>query len=82
VFPLACSVIPWIDNSLRTARARKSGRARQRQDPGRENNPVPIDGTCVRVGAMRCHSQALTIKMNKDVPLNEITDMIAKPTSG
>ncbi|HAS54005.1 MAG TPA: aspartate-semialdehyde dehydrogenase, partial [Nitrospiraceae bacterium] len=43
---------------------------------GREKSPIPIDGTCLRIGAMRCHSQALTIKMTKDVPLDEITDMI------
>ena len=39
---------------------------------GRQDNPVPIDGQCVRIGAMRCHSQALTIKLNKDVPLADI----------
>ncbi|WP_317455462.1 Asd/ArgC dimerization domain-containing protein, partial [Acinetobacter johnsonii] len=37
---------------------------------------VPIDGNCVRIGAMRCHSQALTLKMKKDVPLDEIEDML------
>ncbi len=44
---------------------------------GRSSSPVPIDGLCVRIGAMRCHSQALTIKMTKDVPLDEIHDIIA-----
>ena len=39
---------------------------------------VPVDGLCVRVGAMRCHSQALTIKLKQDIPLNEINDMLAK----
>ena len=43
---------------------------------GREGNPVPVDGICVRVGAMRCHSQALTVKLNKDVPLAELEAMI------
>ena len=42
---------------------------------GRSDNPVPIDGLCVRIGAMRCHSQALTINMKQDVPLDEISDM-------
>ncbi len=40
--------------------------------------PIPVDGLCVRVGAMRCHSQALTIKLKKDLPLDEITDIIQK----
>ena len=44
---------------------------------GLENNPIPIDGTCVRIGAMRCHSQALTLKLKKNVPMDEIEEMIA-----
>jgi len=78
--PLACSVIPWIDRQLDNGQSREEwkGQAETNKILGREGNPVPIDGTCVRVGAMRCHSQALTIKMKKDVPLDEITDMIAK----
>ncbi len=43
---------------------------------GRESNPIPVDGLCVRVGAMRCHSQAFTIKLTRDVPLDEIEAMI------
>ena len=43
---------------------------------------IPVDGLCVRVGAMRCHSQALTIKLKQDVPLDEIEDMLARPTTG
>ncbi len=43
----------------------------------RSDNPIPIDGLCVRVGAMRCHSQALTIKLTKDVPLADIHSLIA-----
>jgi aspartate-semialdehyde dehydrogenase len=78
--PLAGSVIPWIDKQLDNGQSREEwkGQAETNKILGRESNPIPIDGTCVRVGAMRCHSQALTIKMNKDVPLAEITDMIAK----
>jgi aspartate-semialdehyde dehydrogenase len=78
--PLACSVIPWIDKQLDNGQSREEwkGQAETNKILGRENDPIPIDGTCVRVGAMRCHSQALTIKMKKDVPLGEITDMIAK----
>ncbi len=78
--PLACSVIPWIDKQLDNGQSREEwkGQAETNKILGRENNPIPIDGTCVRVGAMRCHSQALTIKMTRDLPLDEITDMIAK----
>ncbi len=78
--PLAGSLIPWIDKQLENGQSKEEwkGQAETNKILGREGNPVPIDGTCVRVGAMRCHSQALTIKMKKDVPLGEITDMIAK----
>lgn len=78
--PLAGSVIPWIDKQLENGQSKEEwkGQAETNKILGRESNPVPIDGTCVRVGAMRCHSHALTIKMTKDVPLNEITDMISK----
>ncbi|HBO5742715.1 TPA: aspartate-semialdehyde dehydrogenase, partial [Pseudomonas aeruginosa] len=44
----------------------------------RFKNPIPVDGICVRVGAMRCHSQALTIKLNKDVPLTDIEGLISQ----
>ncbi len=78
--PLAGSLIPWIDKPLENGQSREEwkGQAETNKILGREDKPIPIDGTCVRVGAMRCHSQALTIKMTKDVPLDEITDMIAK----
>jgi aspartate-semialdehyde dehydrogenase len=78
--PLACSVIPWIDKQLENGQSKEEwkGQAETNKILGRENNPIPIDGICVRVGAMRCHSQALTIKMTGDVPLDEITDMISK----
>jgi aspartate-semialdehyde dehydrogenase len=78
--PLACSLIPWIDKQLDNGQSREEwkGQAETNKILDRENNPVPIDGTCVRIGSMRCHSQALTIKMKKNVPLDEISDMIAK----
>lgn len=78
--PLAGSVIPWIDRQLDNGQSKEEwkGQAETNKILGREATPIPIDGTCVRVGAMRCHSQALTIKMTKDVPLDEITDMIAR----
>ncbi len=78
--PLAGSLIPWIDKQLDSGQSKEEwkGQAETNKILGREDRPIPIDGTCVRVGAMRCHSQALTIKMKKDVPLDEITDMLAK----
>jgi aspartate-semialdehyde dehydrogenase len=78
--PLAGSVIPWIDKQLENGQSKEEwkGQAETNKILGREGVPIPIDGTCVRVGAMRCHSQALTIKMPKDVPLDEIADMISK----
>jgi aspartate-semialdehyde dehydrogenase len=77
--PLAGSLIPWIDKELDNGQSREEwkGQAETNKVLGRENNPVPIDGICVRVGAMRCHSQALTLKLRKDVPLDEIEGMIA-----
>jgi aspartate-semialdehyde dehydrogenase len=76
--PLAGSLIPWIDKELENGQSREEwkGQAETNKILGREAAPVPIDGICVRVGAMRCHSQALTIKLRKDVPLAEIEDMI------
>ena len=82
--PLAGSVIPWIDAPV------DGGQSKEEWKGGAECNKIlgrpafrtpgsiPIDGLCVRVGAMRCHSQGLTIKLRKDVPLDEITDIIAK----
>jgi len=77
--PLAGSLIPWIDKQLDNGQSKEEwkGQAETNKILGRESNPVPIDGLCVRIGAMRCHSQALTIRLTKDVPLDEISDMIA-----
>lgn len=77
--PLAGSLIPWIDKDLGDGRSKeewKSG-AETNKILGRESTPIPIDGLCVRIGAMRCHSQALTIKLHRDLPLNQITEIIA-----
>ena len=78
--PLAGSLIPWIDKELENGQSREEwkGQAETNKILGREADPVPIDGICVRVGAMRCHSQALTLKLRKDVPLDEIEGMIAE----
>jgi aspartate-semialdehyde dehydrogenase len=77
--PLAASLIPWIDVQLDSGQSKEEWKAQVETNKilGHSNSPVPIDGLCVRVGAMRCHSQALTIKMTKDVPLDEIHDIIA-----
>ncbi|MCC6657426.1 MAG: aspartate-semialdehyde dehydrogenase [Rhodocyclaceae bacterium] len=77
--PLAGSLIPWIDKELESGQSREEwkGQAETNKILGRAANPVPVDGICVRVGAMRCHSQALTIKLKRDVPLADIEAMIA-----
>jgi len=75
--PLAGSAIPWIDTRM------PSGQSREEWKGFAETNkilqsevPIPIDGICVRIGSMRCHSQALTIKLDRDLPLEEITAVI------
>jgi aspartate-semialdehyde dehydrogenase len=77
--PLAGSLIPWIDKDLGNGQSREEwkGMAEANKILGRENRPVPVDGVCVRIGAMRCHSQALTIKLKRDVPLSEINEILA-----
>ncbi len=76
--PLAGSLIPWIDVPLESGQSKEEWKAQVETNKilGRSDRQIPIDGLCVRIGAMRCHSQALTIKMNKDVPLDEIADML------
>ncbi len=77
--PLAGSLIPWIDVALESGQSKEEWKAQVECNKilGRSGNQIPIDGLCVRIGAMRCHSQALTIKMTKDVPLDEIHAIIA-----
>ncbi|MBN2419310.1 MAG: aspartate-semialdehyde dehydrogenase [Deltaproteobacteria bacterium] len=76
--PLAGSLIPWIDAAMESGQTKEEwkGYAETNKILGKEK-PVPVDGICVRIGAMRCHSQGLTIKLKKDAPLDELTDMIA-----
>jgi aspartate-semialdehyde dehydrogenase len=76
-FPLAGNVLPWIDREVEDGQSREEwkGFAETNKILG-TTTPIPVDGLCVRVGAMRCHSQALTIKLNKDVPIGEIEDLI------
>lgn len=78
--PLAGSLIPWIDKDLGNGQSKEEwkGGAETNKILGREANPVHIDGLCVRIGAMRCHSQALTIKLKQNVPLDEISQMLAE----
>jgi aspartate-semialdehyde dehydrogenase len=77
--PLAGSLIPWIDKDLGNGQSKEEwkGAVETNKILGREANPTPIDGLCVRIGAMRCHSQALTIKLVKDVPLDDINAIVA-----
>ncbi|MBN2144352.1 MAG: aspartate-semialdehyde dehydrogenase [Candidatus Aureabacteria bacterium] len=76
--PLAASLIPWIDKAV------ANGQTREEWKGGAEANkilgtktPIPVDGICVRVSAMRCHSQGLTVKLKKDVPLDEIQAILS-----
>lgn len=81
--PLAGSLIPWIDVPVENGQSKEEwkGGAECNKILGRpafrSPGSIPIDGLCVRIGAMRCHSQALTIKLRKDVPLDEVAEIIA-----
>ena len=76
--PLGGSLIPWIDKDLGDGYSREEWKGMAETNKIMGLNPaVPVDGFCVRVGAMRCHSQALTFKLKKDVPLADIEAMIA-----
>lgn len=84
--PLAGSLIPWIDKDLGNGMSKEEwkGEAETNKILGRGEafgtSATPVDGLCVRIGAMRCHSQALTIKLKRDVPLDEVQDIIASGT--
>lgn len=78
--PLAGSLIPWIDKLLpETGQTKEEwkGYAETNKILGLSDSPIPVDGLCVRIGALRCHSQAFTIKMKKDLPLAEIEQILA-----
>jgi aspartate-semialdehyde dehydrogenase len=77
--PLAASLIPWIDKDLGNGQSREEWKAAAEANKilGTEAHPVPVEGICVRVSAMRCHSQALTIKLKRDIPLAEVEALIA-----
>jgi aspartate-semialdehyde dehydrogenase len=80
-YPLAASLLPWIDKDLGNGQSREEwkGQAETNKILGRGNgSAIPVDGVCVRVGAMRCHSQALTIKLRRALPIDEVHDMLAE----
>jgi aspartate-semialdehyde dehydrogenase len=77
--PLAGSLLPWIDKDLGNGQSREEwkGMAETNKILGKSAKPIPVDGICVRIGAMRCHSQAMTVKLTRDVPLEDIEATIA-----
>jgi aspartate-semialdehyde dehydrogenase len=77
---LAANLLPWIDKDLGNGQSREEWKAQAEANKilGRNGKQVPIDGVCVRIGAMRCHSQALTIKLRRALPLDEIEGMLAE----
>jgi aspartate-semialdehyde dehydrogenase len=77
--PLAGSLIPWIDKDMGNGQSREEWKAGAESNKimGTTRRPVPVEGICVRIGAMRCHSQALTLKLTRDVPLSEVEALIA-----
>jgi aspartate-semialdehyde dehydrogenase len=77
--PLAGSLIPWIDSAMESGQTREEWKGSAETNKILQTrNQIPVDGLCVRVGAMRCHSQGLTIKLDADMPLEEISEIIEK----
>lgn len=75
--PLAASLIPWIDSLMASGETREEWKGFVEANKILESSePIPVDGICVRVGAMRCHSQAFTVKLRRDVPLDEIESVM------
>jgi aspartate-semialdehyde dehydrogenase len=76
--PLAGSLIPWIDAGMEAGETREEWKAFSEGNKilGRSDSPIPIDSICVRIGVMRCHSQAFTIKLRRDVPIDEIEEIL------
>lgn len=75
--PLAGSLLPWIDAAMETGQTKEEWKGFAETNKILKNDPVvPIDGICVRIGAMRCHSQAMTVKLTRDIPIDEITAII------
>lgn len=77
--PLAASLIPWIDSAVEDGQTREEWKGFAETNKILDQNPpIAIDGICTRIGSMRCHSQAFTIKLNADVPLDEVRQAIAE----
>jgi len=75
--PLAGSLLPWIDSPMESGQTREEWKGQVETNKILQTKAsIPIDGLCVRVGAMRCHSQGFTLKLNRDVPLDEVTEII------
>jgi len=79
-YPLAGSLLPWIDKDLGNGQSREEWKAQAEANKilGRNGNAIPVDGICVRIGAMRCHSQAMTIKLRRALPMDEVEGMLAE----
>jgi aspartate-semialdehyde dehydrogenase len=77
--PLAGSLIPWIDVPMPSGQSKEEWKAQVEANKilGSSRSPIPIDGLCVRIGAMRCHSQAMTIKLREDLSVEEIENILA-----
>jgi len=76
--PLAASLIPWIDRPMDNGQTREEWKGYAETNKILETaSPIPVDGQCVRIGAMRCHSQGLTIKLRGDIPLDEVASLIS-----
>ena len=77
-YPLAGSLLPYIDVQRDNGQSKEEWKNQVETNKilNRQNNPIPLDGLCVRIGAMRCHSQALTIKLSHDIPLDEIESIL------
>jgi aspartate-semialdehyde dehydrogenase len=78
-YPLAGSLLPWIAEDLGNGQSKEEWKAMAEGNKilGQQSNPIPMDGLCVRISSMRCHSQALTVKLRRDVPLQEIESLLA-----
>ena len=78
-YPLAGSLLAWIDKDLGNGQSREEWKAQAEANKilGRNGNAIPMDGVCVRIGAMRCHSQAMTLKLRRPLPMDEVEGMLA-----
>ncbi len=76
--PLAASLIPWIDRAMDNGQTREEWKGYVESNKILQTTePIPVDGVCVRVGAMRCHSQAFMVRLTRDIPLKEVESLIA-----